>query len=783
MANMEVGAKNHQVRIDTPDSSSAYNETENLSRPLLRVEAKKGGNPFYMDGFLMPGTLGDHHLDPGYRSSGTVFELDEDVKSVREDDSLRVHDEEGQSERARLSSIYDRTGSPSVLPEDDEDDQSSTNLSMQAERILASAKRKLDKMEGNLSRARHSLIMSPTPSPLSSLNNSPHSSMRRRSPPSGNPYLRLQDRTSLDSDHDLQFPSSTRSSNSDHSRIVSETSVPTSVFGRQELNQNEQDSLHTSGEYDNSFHFGPHIGHQALGTRGETDAGNVMAQPTRSFRQRQVGPRDYFNPFRIHNRSSPTSYSAALKPLDERDTSSTVDSSMDGVSVTESYLSSNSQGFVQSNGLTRSRSAMPIREVRDQMEDLKGRISNLQQRAKADSLKRRSLQGLRTDNQFTTAEQWYRAVDEGKEDDESGREEGWKPSSDSDKGASDQVRNSQTKSETLLNDVENISTVEDNDTIPEENPAEGTGKMQGTTEDHHKGEYIPETNEETEEDQGSDAETTEDEAEYYEAPVSMGERHEDRADAFDYEHFFLHSALGNYSRGDTSRRDSYISNDSTTSVETARPEPEPEQSRDETPDAKGRPPMWIHDGTVSTESLVTVGTFATAMEGDGEEYDWGGDSVKFEKATPVMTLPGSFPNTSVDTLTLRDGDGWNERDDDVQEQDILVDGATAVESGHHSSHASWPLPDTDQASTAYESLSLLVSALQMPVESLHLPSGPKSIPALSAEDRALVQQVLDNLGKACERLQESLNDPSSDDQDGDLLRARLLNAGRILEGS
>lgn len=147
--NMDIGAKNHGSRVDTPDGSSAYNEPETYSRPLLRVESKKEGNPYYMDGFLMPGTLGDYHLDPGYRSSGTVFELDEDLKSVREDGPLggnRDHDEEDQDHRVRLSSIYDRAESPSglLLDEEDEDDQSSATLSKQAERILASAKRKLD---------------------------------------------------------------------------------------------------------------------------------------------------------------------------------------------------------------------------------------------------------------------------------------------------------------------------------------------------------------------------------------------------------------------------------------------------------------------------------------------------------------------------------------------------------------------------------------------------------------------------------------------------------------
>lgn len=58
------------------------------------------------------------------------------------------------------------------------------------------------------------------------------------------------------------------------------------------------------------------------------------------------------------------------------------------------------------------------------------------------------------------------------------------------------------------------------------------------------------------------------------------ERHEDRADAFDYENFFLHSALGNYSQTNLHRRnvsqvtvDSRNSYNSTDSVETTRAAP------------------------------------------------------------------------------------------------------------------------------------------------------------------------------------------------------------------
>lgn len=616
--------------------------------------------------------------------------------------------------------------------------------------------------------------------------------------------MRLQNpasRTGLESNHDLQFYPSTSSSMLSHSRIMGETSVPISTYRRQESDQIDQDDVHTSSPYDRASHFEPHMGHRTSRNADGADDGNLMAQSTRpNPHQRQAGPRDYFNPFRIHNRSSPTSLSVALKPVNERDISSTVNLSMDGISVVGNYASSNPQAFTTSNqysqGLTRSRSAMPIREVRDQMEDLKGRISDLQQRAKADNFKRRSLQSLRTDSPFTAAEQWYRGVDEGKGDyvrdgagTETGGNEKWKPISGPNEPdivrangeESDHARNGQTESATLFDGPKDTSIGKENDTIPEDTLADNISGNQGTTENNYTIEYMPETNEELEENQDSEAGTTEDEAEYYEAPVSIGERHEDRADAFDYEHFFLYSALGNYSRGDTSRRDSYISNDSTTSVETARPEPE--QSKDETQRLKGRPQMWIHGGTVSTESLVTVATFATAMEDDGgEESD--GDEVKLGKHTPVMALPGSFPDMLVDTLALKDGDGWNNRNEYIQEQDISTDdGSNKVIGSIPSSRESWPLPDSNEPSDEHESLSLLLSVLHISPASLRLSRQAASIPTLATEDTALVERVLGNLGKVCTHLQEVLNDPTRDDQERHHFRTRLAEASRILEGN
>src|ERR1700710_3185945 len=51
-----------------------------------------------------------------------------------------------------------------------------------------------------------------------------------------------------------------------------------------------------------------------------------------------------------------------------------------------------------------------MRDLTDKMKDLKGKISTLRDRARDDTMKRRSLQSLRTPSPFTAAEQWYTAA-------------------------------------------------------------------------------------------------------------------------------------------------------------------------------------------------------------------------------------------------------------------------------------------------------------------------------------------------------------------------------------
>ncbi|KAF2173238.1 hypothetical protein M409DRAFT_62804 [Zasmidium cellare ATCC 36951] len=126
--------------------------------------------------------------------------------------------------------------------------------------------------------------------------------------------------------------------------------------------------------------------------------------------------------------------------------------------------------------------------------------------------------------------------------------------------------------------------------------------------------------------------------------------HEDREDAFDYEHCFLHSAMGTYSNG---RRGSESSGASVSSVSTARgpalvgdededafrqeselfPPPTPE-----TPEKLREIERNLHKRTMSDESISTLDTYATA----DEDHDEG----------PV--LPMEEPSRRISTFSRRD---------------------------------------------------------------------------------------------------------------------------------
>lgn len=326
-------------------------------------------------------------------------------------------------------------------------------------------------------------------------------------------------------------------------------------------------------------------------------------------------------------------------------------------------------------GLARSRSSNQMRELRDQMQDLKGKISSLKQRAREDSMRRRSLQSLRTPSPFTAAEQWYGGSSDrqlgnitiitSNVEQKRSMSLGRRKVKDYKMTKPDSIyvirdTNVTSNKEADLFHENNLLSEQQEDTSIDTSFDSSTNSRSSVLEIVTQQGKVPngaEGNvEDTEDDCSQDDQS---EAQEYElsretpglasssdaqlfdesdesdenqgleqGPSPIGERHEDRPDAFDYEHFYLHSAMGHYSRRKAKSRAS--SHSSVYSVETARPyndvAEETSDSEEEDYDltakdsgfnSNSRPRNHLRQS--SGLSVSTTATFATATEGRDED--------------------------------------------------------------------------------------------------------------------------------------------------------------------
>lgn len=340
-------------------------------------------------------------------------------------------------------------------------------------------------------------------------------------------------------------------------------------------------------------------------------------------------------------------------------------------SVQSFNMQSPTFGSFVDKDITRSASVAQVRDLKDQMKDLRGKISSLKEQARADSLKRRSLQSLRTPSPFTHA-RWDQGFLEPRRVKGAGPETvPWQAPWNNDGDAKDtpdqeveevqkpeekapsikyedtpeanseeeQVEERTTpvpttripdpepviKDEPKSNGVDEVNEVNEVDdkgegweSNLEEVQAEGDEEVQpdlqyspqdnvpdsasdnvpDNVEDGLEGELqnYPQGEQEDEEGEFVDYESESGESLYHDTlqhPVS----HEDREDAFDYEHFFLHSAMGTISQQRLGRRGSWGSVSSEDSVETT------------------RGPLPDLDRRTSIDTISSFDTFATATEG------------------------------------------------------------------------------------------------------------------------------------------------------------------------
>ena len=318
------------------------------------------------------------------------------------------------------------------------------------------------------------------------------------------------------------------------------------------------------------------------------------------------------------------------------------------------------------NGLTRQRSTNQMRDLRDQMQDLKGKISNLKKRAREDSLRRRSLQSLRTASPLNAAESWYTGSADKLISHQTGPEETVRGTDVEATGVADS-KNEQDVSDPFIGVFAPAKRDESDPVIKQAgdqplhpaseslNALPSTANLNGPVNPGFGGEgdakhehehdhprattligekealpaepvSLPDVDDSGIEDEGIQLDPSEEKPPAYDTlGPALGDRHEDRPDAFDYEHYFLHSSMGHYTRPVFSRTSS---DSSSYSIETTKPShgfiAEPDQLDDFCEDGYEDDLARHHHGHFrqsSGDSESTLGTFATATEGTTSDDD------------------------------------------------------------------------------------------------------------------------------------------------------------------
>lgn len=465
-------------------------------------------------------------------------------------------------------------------------------------------------MEGNLTRARSSLDITPSgvmssihsSSPLSRSTPSPQNDPKKSPPLSALPAKHRQ----------FDVPVKASISSPGHSRAYSENSIAPDLGNASFQNQSAGPGTHRvdTEESDRNQISPPAVKNRS--TSLDENRSSVVFSP-----------------------SGPTSplHSVHLEPLDEEKAVPGFGVDQDSIRFS---LEKNPFDSGEQRVLTRSTSSMQMRGLRDQMHDLKGRLSVLRDRARDDTMKRRSLQGLRTPSPFTAADQWYTA------------DKGYVTSNLTDAEVKHAFGE---KVEMVSHPVEN-RLPDVNKGVASEAPdycqSEATSIYEEAIEAHHGVDHsadnheteVPrdlqnEMEENTEDDEN--LEVDDDVSEYHDGVANSDEHdiyesdssiyhdatsisHEDREDAFDYEHFFLHSAMGTINQERLDRRGSFSSEDS---GDTARGPGADEK----------RSSGYLR--TESAASITTVNTFATATEGLESEADDQDYQYDYAVAVPV----------------------------------------------------------------------------------------------------------------------------------------------------
>ncbi|KFY72319.1 hypothetical protein V499_07544 [Pseudogymnoascus sp. VKM F-103] len=750
-----------------------------------------------------------------------------------DDEESVVGEAYGQAMLAEVKTMYRKDARAVEARREKEDEElSSAALSKRAEMILSNAKKRLDNMEGNLSRARSSLYISPSSSMSSIHSSSPLS----RSTPSP-PEPRIISQMGLPPARHRQLNHSNLGPNSpSHARVGSENSLPLSP-------PNNNNIQHTTV-----------ILRPALVSRQSLP---LIASPQSEGPQRRDSYRSQIAA-QESRRSSLNEHSDPASGIVIMETGSDGDHPFPSPLEADRFVRSStaephSWHEIDPRALTRSASSMQMRDLSVKMKDLKGKISTLRDRAKEDNMKRRSVQSLRTPSPFTAAEQWYTTSTDYKDghlsadavvmqapwDGEPKEQEIQQKQVNNmldhvTEDAAEDVEDCQSETTSIYQDFEEAEEHQDQeeygnvvgsfggeeqvngDEVYEE-PAEleddlaennhqqnglqedGQDDLQEHVEDKELDEEQP-INDEYE-DESVDGEeyddASSDVASLYHDTSQVPLSHEDREDAFDYEHFFLHSAMGTMSQQKYNRRGSTDSYGSDDSVATARGLDTPATG---TYKDQLKPAVVGHKRHKSIDTVSTMATFATAKsrhtEADlqNEYFNFAVQDVRWSQQIHGGDTSKALPTTPDDEAGEA---GQESRRSSVIRAGVIQPVAQhrpSISSFSSSSSAtrSFPLinrpkntsgtstPSSYPSPPASNPGELLGMALTtgMMNGTDERAAQPSPVSMLHRDDQILVERLVASVGKCVVGLQETRRTSA----ENRVWRKRLEIAYRILEG-
>ncbi|KIW95122.1 uncharacterized protein Z519_03706 [Cladophialophora bantiana CBS 173.52] len=705
-------------------------------------------------------------------------------------------------------------------------------LNERAERILEHARKRLTHMEDNLSKARHSILLSSRSSP----------NINELHQPAGGLYRSISlAGASQRKPRPLHLVN--RNNSVAHARGGSDTT--TGASGLKRLSMIPEIRSASALEY---------------GRRQESPQQLLHSPSARGGPYSPASNRSFNSPLRVlKEEESPPST-----------TKTTPDSSAPrGLGInTLAAVSKEDISVVTSSpttALARSSSAMSNRstkEIREQMSNLQARISDLKDKAQADSLRRKSLQSMRTPSPFASAhspEQWYTSAPEYKEagspiNTNAGM--GWSPSQPR-KRLDFQVTPVTPQAQTLLN-VE-LPATRDSGLVSEARTDKNTPSLHKSV--HLQPEPVEKSNSVLQESLYEDAaqefdddepiaaseeeqiylnevleESLQDlEPDVPEIPEHLlptegaAERHEDRLDAFDYENMFLHSALGNYTgtgiRSETPSEsdcssvtttrmaqdtptidedDTEIPLDEEAGTEEAADTPiqetflQPGPPLDPTPLAAPSKPWMKAARSNSMDSVSTVATFATATEGggagDGEAEDgmpteilsWG-NSAPFPQPPMSPKRENTASVWPTPPMSGRARQGQNRSPRQIQTQGSIVSNGIPTPPVH-SPNGSFPTPRAFGPATAPNEVPvdhpanteiLMESLIKLADPEFRVGEGPGSV-TFSNVDKDLVLDLLRAVGGVCNEILRS--ERKHEVRAAKVLRRRLDESRKLLEG-